>query len=77
MAIDSRRKRQNVAQVGCPLPVSVLPSGIIDAFARAQISWTYGGIAINPPPSGGGAFEPRTLIGYPFPDASTQIGSIT
>jgi hypothetical protein len=48
MPINSRRKRQNAAQVGAPLPVSVLPS-LIDAFARAQISWTYAGIAIAPP----------------------------
>ncbi len=52
MAIDTRRKRQNAAWVGYPGPISVLPSGTIDAFARAQISWTYGGIAINPPPTG-------------------------
>ncbi len=77
MAINTRRKRQNVAWVGYCGGVSVLPSGTIDAFARAQISWTYGGIPITPPPVGGSAFEPRTLIGYPFPDAYTQIGSIT
>ncbi len=48
MAIDTRQKRQNVAQVGCPLPVSVLPSGSITAAKRVQIAWTYGGITINP-----------------------------
>lgn len=49
MAIDTRTKRQNVAQVGTPLPVSILPAGSIGAAPRAQISWTYGGIAIAPP----------------------------
>lgn len=54
MAIDTRTKRQNVAQIGCPLPVSVLPSGTIGAYPRAQIAWTYGGISggIAPPTSG-------------------------
>lgn len=61
MAIDTRRKRQNAAQVGCPLPVSILPSSI-DAFARAQISWTYGGITINPPATGAG-YEDRLQAG--------------
>ncbi len=65
MAIDTRTKRQNAAQVGAPLPISVLPSGGIAAAERAQISWTYGGISINPPPSSGtGPW--RTLIGVGF-----------
>lgn len=50
MAIDTRAKRQNVAQIGAPLPVSVLPSATINAPERAQISWTYRGISIAPPP---------------------------
>lgn len=58
MAINTRTKRQNAAQVGCPLPVSKLPSGTINAAGRAQISWTYGGIAIAPPP---GTSSPRML----------------
>ncbi len=76
MPIDTRAKRQNVAQIGVPLPVSVLPSGTIDAAVRYQISWSYGG-NITPPPPASGAFPDKTLIGYPFPDAYTQIGSIT
>lgn len=62
MAIDTRAKRQNAAQVGCPLPVSVLPSGTVNSFARAQISWTYGGITINPP-VGGVIYEDRVTAG--------------
>lgn len=65
MAIDTRAKRQNVASVGYPLPVSVLPSGSIAAFERAQIAWTYGGIAINPP-SAGPEHEDRVSVGTLF-----------
>jgi len=49
MAINTRTKRQNAAWVGFPGPVSVLPSGTINAAVRAQISWTYGGNAAPPP----------------------------
>ncbi len=76
MAINTRAKRQNAAQVGLPLPVSVLPSGGNTEAIRYQISWSYGGNQTPPPVTGGGN-DPRTLIGYPFPDAYTQIGSIT
>lgn len=41
MAIDTRAKRQNAAQVGCPLPVSVLPSGALAQLQRFQIGWSY------------------------------------
>lgn len=46
MAIDTRAKRQSAAQIGCPLPVSVLPSGAIAQADRQQISWTYRGILV-------------------------------
>lgn len=49
MAIDSREKRQSVAWVGYPGPVSVLPSGTIDGATRQQISWTYAGILVGVP----------------------------
>ena len=62
MSINTRRKRQNVAWVGFPGPVSVLPSGAIDAFAREQIAWTYGGIDINPP-TPGAALEDKVNLG--------------
>jgi hypothetical protein len=65
MAIDTRDKRQSAAQVGCPLPVSVLPSGTIDAAEREQISWTYRGIAVTPPPVGGTA-SMLPLLGVGF-----------
>ncbi len=54
MAIDTRAKRQCAAQVGCPLPVSVLPTGTIDATERYQVSWSYSGNVTPPPPGGAG-----------------------
>ena len=44
------------------------------AFAYAVI-WPTGPGAV--PPVTSGVLPQRTLIGYPFPDAYTQIGSIT
>lgn len=61
MAITTRRKRQNASAVGCPLPVSVLPQGSSDAFARAQIGWSYGGNTAPPPT--GAAIEDRIMAG--------------
>ncbi len=61
MPINTRTKRQNVAQIGCPLPVSVLPSGTIGVAARYQISWSYGGNT-TPPPTGT-AIEDRVFVG--------------
>lgn len=72
MAIDSRQKRQNAAQVGCPLPVSVLPSGTIGAAVRYQVSWSYGG-NITPPPSGGGGSD-TIKLGYFGGEQMTQMG---
>jgi hypothetical protein len=43
MAIDTRAKRQNAAEVGVPLPVSVLP-GTTASFEREQVAWSYAGI---------------------------------
>ncbi len=65
MAIDTRTKRQNAAQVGCPLPVSVLPSGTIDVAVRYQIGWSYGGNE-TPPPVGGADYLDRTAVGSPW-----------
>ena len=62
MAIDTRAKRQNVAQVGCPLPVSVLPSGSIPVAVRYQIGWSYGGVT-GPPPVVTGPFEDLLRLG--------------
>lgn len=50
MAIDTAAKRRNAAQVGAPLPVSVLPSGSITAAVRGQISWSYQAAGSGPPP---------------------------
>ncbi len=61
MAIDSAEKRRNAAQVGCPLPVSVLPSGTIGASVRYQIAWSYG-FGTAPPPTGT-AIEDRIMAG--------------
>ncbi len=61
MAIDTREKRQNAAQVGCPLPVSVLPTGTIGASVRYQIGWSYG-FGTAPPPTGT-AIEDRIMAG--------------
>lgn len=52
MAIDTREKRQCAAQVGCPMPPSILPAGVIDKPARQQASYTYRGIAAAPPSTG-------------------------
>ena len=59
MAINSVRKRRNAAQVGCPLPVSVLPQGSTDAGLRYQIGWSYGGNNIPV----GSALEDRIMAG--------------
>lgn len=63
MAIDTRAKRQNAAWVGYPGPVSVLPSGTIDAAVRAQIAWTYGGIPITPVTPGGSDIYDEVFVG--------------
>lgn len=62
--IDTRQKRQNAAHVGYPSPVSVLPSGSIDAAVRYQIGWSYGGNEA-PPPAGGDTIE-RIAVGSPW-----------
>lgn len=50
MAIDTRQKRQNAAQVGCPMPVSVLPSGASSQAVRYQIAWSYSNASAPPTP---------------------------
>lgn len=73
MAIDTRTKRQNAAQVGCPLPVSILPSGSVAAAARAQAAWTYGGITISPPAAGTAA-QDKIAFGFQVTPRETTIG---
>ena len=63
MAIDTRAKRQSAAQVGAPLPPSVLPDGSLNAADRSQIGWTYRGIAVTTPPSGSGTAIYLPLLG--------------
>lgn len=66
MAIDSRAKRQSAAWVGAPLSVSILPAGTINAPARQQISYTYRGIAVTPPPPVGTAKGELMMVGLGF-----------
>lgn len=65
MAIDTQAKRMNAAQVGVPLPVSVLP-GTAASFERVQVAWTYAGIPISSGVTGGVTDQGRIALGSFF-----------
>lgn len=50
MAINTATRRRNAAQIGCPLPVSVLPTGTVNEAVHYQIAWSYGGNVTPPTP---------------------------